>query len=118
MWWRNQSSTSSLHLLHDLPLLCADAPPSPAMQVLFKVKVSPLLLHQTGKAPPTLPPAPADYPKHVDQLVSTQFHLKGEQYFLDLYFCVKCKKSDAFEYILQKGEKFSSKDVRLKAKFV
>ena len=95
MWWRNQSSTSSLHHLH---LLCANAPPSPAMQVLFKVKVCPLLLHQTGEAPPTLPPTPADYPKHVDQLVSTQFHLNGEQYFLDLNICVKCKKSDAFSF--------------------
>ena len=48
------------------------------MQVLLKVKVCPLLLDQASTAPPTLEPAPADDPKHVDQLVPTQFHLQAK----------------------------------------
>ena len=71
--WRHQSSPSHL-------LLNADPPPPPPVQVLLKVKVLPLLLGETGTAASPLPPAPADDPKHVDQLVSTQFHLKGEHF--------------------------------------
>ena len=63
--WRSSSS----HLLLSAP--------SPPVQVLLEVKVLALLLGETGAAvPPPLPPAPADDPKHVDQLVSTQFHLR------------------------------------------
>ena len=52
------------------------------MQVVFKVKVDPLLLNQAGTAPPRLPPTPADDPKHVDQLVPAQFHLDESINFL------------------------------------
>ena len=45
------------------------------MQVLVKVDL--LLLDQIGTARPSLESAPADDPEHVDQLISTQFHLEG-----------------------------------------
>ena len=74
------------------------------MQVVFKVKVDPLLLYQAGTAPPRLPPTPADDPKHVDQLVPAQFHLKGNINFL-MRVCDKCQKENIHwsEKLFSKG---------------
>ena len=52
-----------------LELSCHISPPPPVQVLVLED------LHQASTATQALPPAPADDPQHVDQLVAAQLHL-------------------------------------------